>query len=113
MEWVTNPVARDILSALFRARQEGTFANLASFSAEHPDPGARVLITELATEDRPIPDPARQLTDLAHRLRNAELDRRIAAQVRLASLPETSEPARLDALRAQQMLRAQKRAPFP
>jgi hypothetical protein len=66
----------------------------------------------LVAEDRPIPNPEQQLTDVALRLRNQFLDRQIMACVQRAGLPETSEVKRVELLRQQQKLREQKRTPL-
>jgi hypothetical protein len=74
-------------------------------------PEMRSLITEAATQDRPIPNPPQQLADVVLRLRNQFIDRQLAALSHRASQPETSDPERLDFLRQQQELRVLKRQP--
>jgi DNA primase len=112
LEWIFNPLARDIITRLFRTRSENTWTSVAAFVTDFEAPEARALITELAAEDRPLPNPAQQLADLTLRLRNAEFDRQIAALLQRVSLPESSDQEKIEALRLQQELRAQKRRPL-
>jgi len=70
------------------------------------------LITETTADERPIPNPDQQLSDIALRLRNQFLDRQIAVLLQRANQPETAEDERLDLLRQQQELRRLKRQPL-
>jgi DNA primase len=112
LDWLLNPLAREILGGLFRVHNKRTWTSVATFLADFESTEARTLITELVTEDRPLPHPAQQLGDLALRLRNAEFDRQIAALLQRVSLPETSDQQKIEALRLQQDLRTQKRQPL-
>ena len=111
-DWITHALAGRILAARWEARANGTWTNLAAFTAELNDPEARTLITEMAVEDRPVPNPAQQVADLVLRLRNQFIDREIAALGQRAGQPELPEPERLDLLRRQQELRLAKRQPL-
>jgi hypothetical protein len=71
------------------------------------------LITEAATEERPIPNPVQQLADVALRLRNQFIDRQLMSLIQQANQPETDEVARENLLRQQQELRKMKRQPLP
>jgi hypothetical protein len=70
------------------------------------------LVTEVVAADRPVPNPAQQLADVALRLRNQFIDRQLAQLTHRASQPEMPEADRLDLLRQQQELRSQKRNPL-
>jgi hypothetical protein len=85
---------------------------LAGFLDEDMNQETRDLITEAATEGRPIPNPALQLADITLRLRNQFLDQQLASLLQRASQPQTAEPERLELLRQQQELRARKREPL-
>jgi hypothetical protein len=69
-------------------------------------------VTEAATQERPLPNPAQQLADLALRLRNQSIDRELAALMQRANQPETGEAERLELLHHQQDLRVRKRQPL-
>jgi DNA primase len=111
-EWLQHPAVRQIISRRIAIHNEQTWHGLAGFLDEDMSQENRDLITEAATEGRPIPNPARQLTDITLRLRNQFLDQHLAALLQKASQPQTAEPERLELLRQQQEVRARKREPL-
>lgn len=111
-EWLQHPGVRQIASRRMTLHNEQAWHGLAALLDEDLSPEARDLITEAATEGRPIPNPAQQLTDITLRLRNQFLDQQLAALLQKASQPQTAEPERLDLLRQQQEVRARKREPL-
>ena len=110
--WILHPLVRQIVEKRLAAQANETWQSLAAFLDECESPEMRGLVTEAVAEDRKLPDPDRQLTDLVTNLRNQFLDRQIAASVQRASQPEISEADGLELLRQQQELRQQKRAPL-
>jgi DNA primase len=111
-DWLHHPAVREIVSRRIAAHNEQTWHGLAAFlDGEMPEP-MRNLITEAATEGRPIPNPAQQVADIALRLRNQFLDQQLSALLQRASQPQVDEPERLELLRQQQDLRARKREPL-
>ncbi len=113
LEWLQHPAVSRLLDARYAAHSEGTWTNLASFLGDLDNPEERQLLAEAAAGERAIPHPARQLLELAARLRNACLDRQIAAVRHEASQPETPDERKLELLRLQQQLREAKKAPLP
>jgi DNA primase len=111
-EWVQHPLARQVISRRLAAHNNQSWKGLASFLAECDSPDLQNLITEATANERSIPNPSQQLSDLALRLRNQFLDRRLAALLQRANQPEVSETERLDLLRQQQDLRLLKRQPL-
>ena len=111
-EWIQHALTRHIISQRLAAQTGPTWRGLAAFLDEFDSPEARNLITEVTAGDRAIPNPAQQLADLTLRLRNAFIDRQLAALTHRASQPETGEAERLDLLRQQQQLRLTKRQPL-
>ncbi len=109
--WLLHAVARQIVERRLAAQKNETWKNLAAFLDECDSAEMRNLVTEAAAEDRPIPNPETQLADVILKLRNQALDRQIAALVQKAAQPEISDEMKLELLREQQTLRAQKRAP--
>ena len=107
-----HPLVKQIISRRLAAHSHETWQGLPDFLAECESPELQSLITEATADERPIPNPAQQLSDVALRLRNQFLDRRLAALLQRANLPETSETERLDLLRQQQELRLLKRQPL-
>jgi len=114
LDWVQHPPVRRAVAVWLEAHRTGQWTGLSGWlDAFAEDTSLQALITEAAAEARPIPHPARQLFDIVTRLRNQFLDRQVAECARLAALEETAEPQRLELLRRQQELRAQRRAPLP
>ncbi len=111
-DWVPNPLARQIIEQRLAAQANGTWHNLAAFLDECESSVACSLITEAAAEDRKIPNPELQLSDLILKLRNQFLDRQIAAFTQTISQPETADGEKLNLMREQQKLREQKRTPL-
>lgn len=114
VEWLQHPTVRRVVAAWLEAHRAGAWTGLPGWlEALAEDSAAQALITEAAADERPIPHPARQLLDVVTRLRNQFLDREVTACVRQAGLEETTEAQRLELLRRQQTLRAQKQTPLP
>src|SRR6202142_1939925 len=91
VNWILHPLARQIVEKRLAAQTNETWKNLAAFLDECESPEMRSLVPEAVAEDRKLPNPDRQLTDVITSLRNQFLDRQIAASIQRASLPETSE----------------------
>jgi DNA primase len=111
-EWIQNPVVRQIFSSRIELQQNGAWTNLGSFLDRCETPQMRSLITEAATEERSLPNPAQQLADVAKFLRNQFIDRQIAACTQQAAQPEISDEQRIELLRQQHQLRDLKRQPI-
>jgi len=110
--WVPHPVAREIIARRLKAREDQSWTSLAAFLEVCDTPEMLELVTEIVAADRPVPNPAQQLADVALRLRNQFIDRQLAQLTHRASQPEMPEADRLDLLRQQQELRSQKRNPL-
>jgi DNA primase len=113
-DWIQHPLARQILSKrieLLRSEIRNP-GGLGAFLDECETPEMRSLVTEAATEDRPIPNPQQQLADVALRLRNQFIDRQLMAVIHQANQPEITDEARVELLRQQQELRQMKRQPL-
>jgi DNA primase len=111
-EWIQHAQARQIFSKRIEAHQAGTWSSLGKFLGECETPEMRNLVTEAATEDRPLPNPQQQLMDVALRLRNQFIERQLAELMHRANQPELSDEARVELLRQQQELRELKRKPL-
>lgn len=106
--WVTHPTVRRI-AALHFSLGTDVAGLLAQFEG---DDFARRLITESASEQRAIPEPEKQLTDVILRLRNAAYDRQIAALTAQFSDAALAHEEHVTAQIEQQRLRAAKRLPL-
>lgn len=108
--WVTDErVRRIVANYLTEAHTVPSLLN--AFEGEFE---LQNLISEAASEQRAIPDPLRQLSDVILRLRNALYDRQITELTRQLVDPVVSDEVRLEALATQQQLRKARRDPlFP
>jgi DNA primase len=111
-EWVQHPLVKQIISRRLTMHSQETWLGLPNFLDECESPELQNLITEATAEERAIPNPAQQLADVALRLRNQFLDRRLATSLQRASLPEIAETERDNLLREQRDLRLLKRQPL-
>jgi hypothetical protein len=111
-EWIQHSLAQRIFAKRVEAHRTETWASLGGFLDACESPEMRNLVTEAATEDRPIPNPSQQLADVALRLRNLFIDRQLAALIHRANQPELEDGARVELLHQQQALRQLKRQPL-
>jgi len=110
--WISHPVARQIIEQRLTAQKNETWKSFAVFLGSCDSAEMRNLVTEAAAEDRKIPNPDQQLADVALKLRNQFLDRQIAALTQKVSKPGISEAEQTELLREREKLREQKRAPL-
>jgi len=112
-EWIEHTTLRAIVDWRFAAEAEGHWRGVAAMLDAFESPEARELITGAATSDRPIPNPAVQVADVATRLRNFHIDAHRAALRRQISDPSLAEEARTALLREDHELRVLKQTPIP
>ena len=110
--WLQHPQVREILLRRIAAETNQTWKSVAGFFAEFEEAEMQNLITEVVAAERAVPNPARQLADIALRLRNQFIDRQSAVLAHRVNQPETGEPERNQLLRQQQELRLLKRQPL-
>jgi DNA primase len=110
LDWIQNVTVRRALELRLAAHQHETWLGLAAFLDDCESSQIRGLITEAVTQERAIPNPEQQLTDVILKLRNQFLDRQIAALRVKLSQPEAGQIE--DILREQNKLRELKRAPL-
>ena len=108
LEWITHEATRRIIQARLEAHRQNRH-DVAALLSEFDDPHAQQLISEAASEQREIPNRPQQLSDLARRLRDAAIDRQLAALAARVNQPALTDAERLDLLREQQSLRTLKR----
>ena len=111
LDWITHEATRRIIQARLEAHRQDRH-DVAALLNEFDDPHAQQLISEAASEQREIPNRPQQLSDLARRLRDAAVDRQLAALAARVSQPALTDAERLDLLREQQSLRILKREPL-
>ena len=110
-QWIQHPVTRKILQArLHQAGGDMTMTALLTGLGE--DAFARQLVTEAASEQRPIANVPTQLADVTRRFRDQWIDRQIVLLGSRLSDPALPHEAQIHAMREQQQLRALKRQPL-
>jgi len=109
--WVQHPLAREIICLRLKAHSEQRWTSLAAFLDECPKPEHRQIITEVTAAERPLPNPAQQLADVALNLRNIYLDKQMAELMVQLNQPEMAEHAQLELTRQDELL-ALKRKPL-
>ena len=110
--WIEHPLIKQATEQRLEAHQSQSWQNVASFLAKCPSPQVQALITEVTATDRPLPNPAQQLADIALRLRNQFLTRRMGELLQGLNQPDLSEEQRLEMLRQHQELRLLKNRPL-
>ncbi|MGI8964784.1 MAG: DNA primase, partial [Limisphaerales bacterium] len=109
-QWIQHPLVRKIISRRCDAGKK--WGGLSAFLAENESAPLSSLITEASADDKPLPDPLRQLNDIVLRLRNQFIDRQISELIRKNNQPETSEMEQLQFSKEQQNLRQLKQQPL-
>jgi DNA primase len=110
--WLAHAGAHELIERRLDAHSSGSWSSIAALVSAISDTAQQRLLAEVATNDRPIPEPQRQLSDVILRIRNDFIDRQLAGLSQRANDPATAEPQRLDILRRQQDLRLRKRQPL-
>jgi len=107
-DWVVNPAVQRILAVHFQ-----TGGDIPGLLGRFEGDGfAQGLITEVATEQREIPEPERGLLDLVRRLRDGWIDRQIALNNGRLADPALLDEERLAVLDELRRLREWKRTPL-
>jgi DNA primase len=110
--WIEHPLVKQVVLQRLAAQQNQTWQNVATFLAQCSSPELQALITEITAAERPMPNPAQQLKDIALRLRNQFISRQMTALLQQLHQPGITEEQRLDLLRRQQELRLMKGRPL-
>ncbi|MGA4644058.1 DNA primase [Limisphaera sp. 4302-co] len=112
-EWLQHDGVRRIVQMSFQWGREGRPLRVADLVQALPEPELQSLISACAVDDRPLPEPERQVRDVTLRIRNAWLDRRLDEYRRRMGRPDLSDADRLALLQEMQNLRHQKLADLP
>lgn len=112
-EWIEHPVVRQIVEWRFRAAAEGVWRGIAGMLDAFEAQAAKQLITQSATSDKPIPNPAVQIADVATRLRNLHIDQHRATLRQQVLNAALDDAARTALLREDHELRVLKQTPIP
>ena len=77
VNWIQHLLTRRIVEQRLAAQENQTWHNVASFLDQCGSSDLRNLVTEALMENRKIPNPEKQMADVAKQLRNQFLDRTI------------------------------------
>jgi len=108
--WIPHSLVRAVAEQRIAAHMHQTWQNLGAFLGECESDAMRALITEAAFEERKLPNPDQQLTDVMLRLRNEYLDRQIAGITQQAAQPDLADKKKIELLQTRQALQKQKRS---
>jgi len=86
--WLPHGRLRSMIEQIFAVVAAGKWQGVPPFLAECEPAELRGLITEVAAEDRKMPNPEQQVADVILKLRNQHFDREQAASLQRASQPE-------------------------
>jgi DNA primase len=112
-DWLQHEGARRVVQICFQYHRQGVTPTAAELVQALPEPALQSLVSACAVDERPLPEPERQIRDVALRLRNAWIDRQIEACKRRLGQPDLADPDRLALLQQLQSLRAQKQTDLP
>jgi len=112
LAWVEHPLVKQIIEQRLDAHRKGNWESLAGFLAQCGSSEIQALVTENAAADRPVPNPGQQLRDIALKLRNQFIDRKMAALLHQTNQPDLPEEPKLELLRQRQELRQLKSKPL-
>lgn len=112
-DWLQHEGVRRAVQMRLQLHRDRRWTGVADLIQTLPEPALQSLVSACAVDDRPLPQPARQLRDVTLRLRNAHLDRQIRDRTRRLAQPGIPESERLACLQEIQQLRAQKLTDLP
>jgi DNA primase len=111
-QWLQHPLTREIVTRRLNAHKDATWRSVAAFLDEFEGAEMKNLITEVTVSERPLPNPEKQLADVALELRKDFMERQKAALTQRLGQPDLSETERIELLIRQQEIRALKTQPF-
>lgn len=112
VSWIQHPVVRQVIARRLQAHAARAWQGVAALLDQLEDDAARSLLTLAVSEQRPIPNRAQQLRDLALRLRNQTLDRQLAVLTQRLADPATTDAERAQILQQRAALRSSKQQPI-
>lgn len=112
LEWIVNPLVREILEHRFSFGGDGQSMQPAAILHRIESPQGRLLVTEALGEDRSIPKPEQQLIEIATRLRNQSIDRELSGLNQTLGQPGLGPEETTTILQELNVLRTAKRSPL-
>lgn len=112
-ESIQHAGVRQIVVRRFESLHRDAPEEITEFLNRLDNPHLQSLLTAALAESRSIPEPARQLRDLALRFRNEQIDRELALLCQQAAQPGLDDTKLVKILERQQDLRRLKKQPLP
>ena len=112
LQWLRHPLVRELLARRLELHRASAWHSPAAFLGELEEDALRSLASAAMTDNRTIPNPEQQLSDLVTRLRNTWIDERIAQTSLRSSLPNLADADRNALLQELLQLRKAKREPL-
>lgn len=112
-ESIQHAGVRQIVVRRFESLHRDAPEEITEFLNRLDNPNLQSLLTAALAESRSIPEPARQLRDLALRFRNEQIDRELALLCQQADQPGLEDTKLVQILERQQDLRRLKKQPLP
>lgn len=110
-DWLVHPVVKQIIERRLRAGDE-SFTAASFFANFRDDATVQQFLSTLLADDRPIPEPAKQLTDVLQHLRDDKINAELQQLTREVAHPDVSDERRLELLQRQKELRLQRQQPI-
>lgn len=110
--WIQHAGVRHLVSRILQAHKEGAWHSPAAFLGDIEEPNWRGIASHAMTDDRAIPNPEQQLTDVVLHIRNAWMDQEISRCAVQVENRDLSDSQRLEILGRLQSMRRAKREPL-
>jgi DNA primase len=112
LEWIQNALVRQVVEYRLILESDGSNTQPAAILHRIDDPHGQSLLTEALIEERPVPQPEQQLSDIVTRLRNQSIDREIATLNQTLGQPDLLPEETNAVLQELAALRLAKRGPL-
>ncbi|MGC3958950.1 MAG: DNA primase [Verrucomicrobiota bacterium] len=110
--WVQHPQVRDVITRRVQTHKDSSWSSMGAFLDGFESSAVRSLITESISDEREIPNPDQQLTDVVLRIRNQYVDQQMAAITKQLSQPGLSDAQNVELLQHLQQWRQYKKQPL-
>jgi hypothetical protein len=111
-QWLVHPVVKRIVEYRLNGAHETGQSSAALFAAFHEDLEAQQLFSAVLADQTPVPQPDKQLADVLRHLRDDAINNELQRLTRELAHPDMPDERRLELLRRQKELRAQRQQPL-
>ena len=107
LQWIIHPIVKRVVARRLEV-SHAPFSATGFLASFQEDPEAQQLLTTLLADDRPIPQPEKQLVDVLRHLRDNAINTELQRLTRELAHPDMPDERRLDLLHRQKELRARR-----